>query len=75
MSDLKNSLDAYLGKNGRYTEKNTGDGYTEVCDLDNNECYKVSMRDGLIERVDNIKQSNKKIKVETNSGYKQLLID
>lgn len=75
MSNLKNSLDAYLGKNGRYTEKNTDDRYTEVCDLDTNECYKVSMRDGLIERVDNIKQSNKKIKVETKSGYKQLLID
>ena len=30
--NIKQHLDNYLGKNSRYTEKNTGNGYTEVCD-------------------------------------------
>jgi hypothetical protein len=31
------------------------------------------MKDGLIERVDNTLQRNKKIQVETTTGIKQLL--
>ena len=66
-------LDNYLGKNTRISEKDAGNGFKEVCDLDTGDCYTVRMKDGLIERVDNTYQANKKIKVETNNGFKQLL--
>jgi hypothetical protein len=46
-------LDNYLGKNTRVSEKDKGNGYKEVCDLDTGDCYTVRMKDGLIERVDN----------------------
>ena len=39
--DIKTHLDNYLGRNSRYTEKNTGNGVTEVCDLNSGECYTV----------------------------------
>lgn len=71
--DIKRQLDNYLGKNARYTEKNAGNGYTEVCDLDSGDCFTVRDRDGLIERVDNTMKVNKKIQVETSHGVKQLL--
>ena len=51
--DIKKALDSYLGKDTRTTQKDIGNGYSEVCDLDNGECYTVRMKDGLIERVDN----------------------
>ena len=73
MSTVKNILDSYLGKNTRIVEKDAGNGYKEVCDLDTGDCYTVRMKDGLIERVDNTINSNKKIRVETNHGIKQLL--
>ena len=57
--DIKTHLDNYLGKNSRYTEKNTGNGFTEVCDLNSGECYTVRERDGLIERVDNTMKTNR----------------
>lgn len=66
-------LDNYLGKNTKVTEKDMGDGSKQVCDLDTGECYIVRMKDGLIERVDNTLQRNKKIQVETLHGVKQLL--
>lgn len=66
-------LDNYLGKKTRTTEKDMGDGTKQVCDLDTNECYTVRMKDGLIERVDNTLNKNKKIQVETLTGVKQLL--
>ena len=66
-------LDNYLGKKTKITSKDMGDGYSEVCDLDTGECYIVRAKDGLIERVDNTKNLNKKIKVETAAGIKQLL--
>jgi hypothetical protein len=69
----KETLDRYLGKNTRITEKETGNGYKEVCDLDTGECYTLRMKDGLIERVDNTMKQNKKIQVETMTGVKQLL--
>jgi len=41
--------------------------------LDTGDCYTISMRDGLIERVDNTMRTNKRIQVETSNGVKQLL--
>ena len=69
----KEAIDKYLGKNTRITERDAGNGFKEVCDLDTGDCYTVRMKDGLIERVDNTYMSNKKINVETKSGIKQLL--
>lgn len=66
-------LDNYLGKNTRMSEKDLGDGSKQVCDLDTGECYTLRMKDGLIERVDNTLNKNKKIQVETKTGIKQLL--
>jgi hypothetical protein len=71
--DLKLILDNYLGKNTKISEKDNGDGTKQVCDLDTGDCYTVNMRDGLIERVDNIMRTNKRIQVETSNGVKQLL--
>lgn len=71
--DVKLILDNYLGKNTRVSEKDKGNGYKEVCDLDTGDCYTVRMKDGLIERVDNTMKTFKKIQVETNSGIKTLL--
>lgn len=73
MSNTKLILDNYLGKNARTTEKDLGDGSKQVCDLDTGDCYTIKMKDGLIERVDNTINQNKKIRVETLSGVKQLL--
>jgi len=66
-------LDNYLGKNTRVSEKDKGNGYKEVCDLDTGDCYTLRIKDGLIERVDNTMNTFKKIQVETKSGIKQLL--
>ena len=71
--NVKNLLDQYLAKDTRITEKDAGNGYKEVCDLDTGDCYTVSMRDGLIERVDNTMRTFKKVQVETNKGIKTLL--
>ena len=69
----KELLDRYLGKNTRITETDKGNGFKEVCDLDSGDCYTIRMKDGLIERVDNTMVSNRKINVETKTGFKQLL--
>lgn len=66
-------LDNYLGKNTRMSEKDAGNGFKEVCDLDTGDCYTIRIKDGLIERVDNTINANKKIQVETKAGIKQLL--
>ena len=71
--DTKLILDNYLGKKARSTEKDLGNGSKQVCDLDTGDCYTIRMKDGLIERVDNTMNTNKKIQVETRSGVKQLL--
>jgi hypothetical protein len=68
-------LDNYLGKSVKFTEKDNGDGTKQVCDLDTGDCYVVRERDGLIERVDNQTMANRKVKVETVRGIKQLLND
>ena len=71
--DLKSKLDSYLEKSVRYSEQDNGDGTREVCDLDTGECYVVRDRDGLIERAGHQHLLNRKVKVETVRGIKQLL--
>lgn len=71
--DTKQALDNYLGKNTNMSQKDIGGGYNEVCDLDTGECYTVRVKDGLIERVDNTKTTNRRVQVETPRGIKQLL--
>jgi hypothetical protein len=71
--DIKNLLDNYLSKDTRLSERETGNGYKEVCDLDTGDCYTVRMKDGLIERVDNTMKINRTLKVETSHGVKTLL--
>ena len=66
--DTKALLDQFLSKDTRITEKNTGNGYKEVCDLDTGDCYTVRMRDGLIERVDNSMKLDRTLRVETPHG-------
>jgi len=66
-------LDNYLGKTTRSSEKDLGNGSKQVCDLDTGDWYTIRMKDGLIERVDNTMNTNKKIQVETLTGVKQLL--
>ena len=73
MNRTKLILDNYLGKNTRISEKDAGNGFKEVCDLDTGDCFTVREKDGLIERVDNTMKTNKKIQVETKTGIKQLL--
>jgi hypothetical protein len=73
MSSTKSILDKYLGKDTRITEKDAGNGFKEVCDLDTGDCYTVRLKDGLIERVDNTMRQFKKVQVETKSGIKTLL--
>lgn len=71
--DLKTKLNNFLGKQVRYSEQDNGDGTREVCDLDTGECYVVRDRDGLIERAGHQHVANRKVKVETAHGIKQLL--
>ena len=66
-------LDNYLGKNTRMSEKDAGNGFKEVCDLDTGDCYTIRMKDGLIERVDNTIKTNRTLKVGTPTGVKTLL--
>jgi len=72
---VKTILDNYLGKSTRITQKDMGDGNTQVCDLDTGDCYVVKVKDGLIERFDNSVKINRKVQVETPIGVKQLLRD
>lgn len=71
--NVKNLLDSYLMKDTRVTERETTNGFKEVCDLDTGDCYTVRMKDGLIERVDNTMNLNKQLRVETPNGVKTLL--
>jgi hypothetical protein len=71
--DLKSKLNTYLGKSVRFSEEDNGDGTKQVCDLDTGECYVVRERDGLIERAGHQVYANRKVKVETVNGIKQLL--
>lgn len=71
--NVKKLLDDYLRKDTRVTEKQTENGYKEVCDLDTGDCYTIRMKDGLIERYDNTVKTNRTLKVETPTGVKTLL--
>ena len=73
--NLKSALDNYLGKSVRYSEEDNGDGTKQVCDLDTGDCYTVRERDGLIERAGHMQTANRKVRVETARGIKQLLND
>lgn len=68
-------LNSYLGKKVRFSEQDNGDGTKEVCDLDTGECYVVREKDGLIERAGHQVMTNKRVRVETHRGIKQLLND
>ena len=70
---MKQLLDNYLKKDTRISEKEIENGFKEVCDLDTGDCYTIRMKDGLIERVDNTKNINKTLRVETPTGVKTLL--
>ena len=71
--NLKEKLDNYLGKSVKYSEEDLGDGTRQVCDLDTGDCYVVRDRDGLIERAGQMQTANRKVRVETSKGIKQLL--
>jgi hypothetical protein len=71
--NVKRILDEYLRKDTRITERQTENGYKEVCDLDTGDCYTIRMKDGLIERYDNTVKTNRTLKVETPTGVKTLL--
>lgn len=71
--NIKTALDNYLGKSVRYSEQDNGDGTKNVCDLDTGDCYTVRERDGLIERAGHQTTINRKVRVETSKGIKQLL--
>jgi hypothetical protein len=73
--NINETLSSYLGKKTKTTEKDLGNGNTQVCDLETGDCYVIKTKDGLIERVDNVMSTNKKINVETPNGLKQLLKD
>lgn len=71
--DIKSALDNYLGKSTRISQEDNGDGTKQVCDLDTGDCYTVRERDGLIERVGHQTTANRRVRVETANGVKQLL--
>jgi hypothetical protein len=71
--DIKSALNNYLGKSVRYSEEDNGDGSKQVCDLDTGDCYTVRERDGLIERAGHQTTANRRVRVETSRGIKQLL--
>jgi hypothetical protein len=71
--NLNNVLNNYLGKQVRFSEEDMGNGTKEVCDLDTGDCYIVREKDGLIERAGHQVYTNRKVKVETAKGIKQLL--
>ena len=71
--NMNSLLNQYLGKQTRVSEKDTGDGTKQVCDLDTGDCYTIRERDGLIERAGHDVTLNKRVRVETPNGIKQLL--
>ena len=71
--DINSMLNQYLGKQTRISQKDNGDGTKQVCDLDTGDCYTVRERDGLIERAGHDVTINRRVRVETPNGIKQLL--
>jgi hypothetical protein len=70
---MNSLLNQYLGKQTRVSEKDNGDGTKQICDLDTGDCYTIRERDGLIERAGHDVTLNKRVRVETPNGIKQLL--
>lgn len=70
--NITGELDNYLNKSKK---SSIDDGSHEVCDLITGECYVVKEKDGLIERNENHKVSNRNVKVKTQGGLKELLND
>jgi hypothetical protein len=73
--NLKTTLENYLGKSVKYSERDNGDGTKNVCDLETGDCYTIREKDGLIERAGHQTTINRRIQVETSKGIKQLLND
>jgi hypothetical protein len=71
--NIDKALNDYLGKKIRYSQIDNGDGTKEVCDIDTGDCYTIREKDGLIERAGHSHVANRKVKVETYKGIKQLL--
>jgi len=71
--DLKNKLNNFLDK--KFSETINDDGSKNICDLETGDCQTIREKDGLIERSGENKVINRKIKVETVKGIKQLLND
>jgi hypothetical protein len=71
--NMNSLLNQYLGKQTRVSEKDNGDGTKQICDLDTGDCYTIRERDGLIERAGHDVTLNKRVRVETPNGIKQLL--
>lgn len=70
---MNSLLNQYLGKQTRVSERDNGDGTKQVCDLDTGDCYTIRERDGLIERAGHDVTLNRRVRVETPNGIKQLL--
>jgi hypothetical protein len=71
--DINSMLNQYLGKQTRISQRDNGDGTKQVCDLDTGDCYTIRERDGLIERAGHDVKLNRRVRVETPNGIKQLL--
>ena len=70
---MNSLLNQYLGNQTRVSEKDNGDGTKQDCDLDTGDCYTIRERDGLIERAGHDVTLNRRVRVETPNGIKQLL--
>jgi len=71
--NINSVLNNYLGKNTKISERDNGDDTKHVCDLDTGDCYTIRERDGLIERAGHDMTTNRRVRVETPNGIKQLL--
>ena len=71
--DINSMLNQYLGKQTKISQRDNGDGTKQVCDLDTGDCYTIRERDGLIERAGHDVTLNRRVRVETPNGIKQLL--
>lgn len=71
--NINSMLNQYLGKQTRISQTDNGDGTKQVCDLDTGDCYTIRERDGLIERAGHDVTLNRRVRVETPNGIKQLL--
>lgn len=73
--EIKEIINKYMNNPGNFSEKTNSDGSKQICDINSGECYTITEKDGLIERFDYNKISNRRINVNTPNGVKQLLND